>query len=87
MREKSPMATCVVDFVGCTQPDPKEPVQVNRPNLRDPSKKQRTESRQNNPCSSLTKVQRENQVLKDELEVVPSTFGYFLLDVNSARGL
>ena len=54
------MATCVVDFVGCTQLNLKEPAQVNKPNLRDPSKKQRTESRQNNPCSSLTKVQQEN---------------------------
>ena len=54
------MATYVVDFVGCTQPNPKEPAQVNRPNLRDPNKKQWTESRQNNPCSSLTKVQQEN---------------------------
>ena len=69
------MATCVVDFVVCTQPDPKKLAQVNRPNLRDPSKKQRTESRQNNPCSSLTEVQQENQVLKDELEVVLLTFG------------
>ena len=81
------MATCVVDFVGCTQPNPKEPTQVNRPNLRDPNKKQRTESRQNNPCSSLTKVQRENQDLKDELEVVPSTFDHSLPDVNNTRGL
>ena len=81
------MATCVVDFVGCTQPDPKEPAQVNGPNLRDPNKKQRIESRQNNPCSSLTKVQQENQVLIDELEVVPSTFGHSLPDVNSTRGL
>ena len=77
------MATCVVDFVGCTQPDLKEPTQVNRPNLRDPSKKQRTESKQNSPCSSLTKVQQENQVLKDELEAVPSACGHFLHDVNS----
>ena len=68
------MATCVVNFVGCTQPNPKELAQVNKPNLRDPSKKQRTESRQNNPCSSLTEVQQENQVLKDELEAVPSAF-------------
>ena len=81
------MATCVVDFVGCTQPEPKEPTQVNRPNLRDPNKKQRTESRQNNHCSSLTKIQQENQVLKDKLEVVPSTFGHFLPDMNSTRGL
>lgn len=81
------MATCVVGFVGCTQPDQKELAQVNRPNLIDPSKKQRTESRQNSPCSSLTKVQQENQVLKDELEVVPSTFGHSLPDVNSTRGL
>ena len=81
------MATCVVDFVGSTQLDPKKLAQVNRPNLRDPSKKQRTESRQNSPCSSLTKVQQENQVLIDELEVVPSTFGHSLPDVNSTRGL
>ena len=80
------MATCV-DFVGCTQLDPKEPARVNRPNLRDPNKKQRIESRQNSPCSSLTKVQQENQVLKDELEVVPSTFGHSLPDVNSTQGL
>ena len=81
------MATCVVDFVGCTQPNPKEPAQVNRPNLRDPNKKQRTESRQNSPCSSLTEVQQENLVLKDELEVVPLTFGHSLPDANSTRGL
>ena len=81
------MATCVVDFVGCTQPDPKEPTKVNRPNLRDPSKKQRTESRQNNHCSSLTKVQQENQVLKDELEVVPSACGHSLPNVNSTQSL
>ena len=81
------MATCVVDFVGYTQPDPKEPTKVNRPNLRDPSKKQRTESRQNNHCSSLTKVQQENQVLKDELEAVLSACGHSLPDVNSTRGL
>ena len=31
-----PMATCVVDFLGCTQ---QEPAQVNKPNLRDPNKK------------------------------------------------
>ena len=54
------MATCVVDFVGCTQLDSKEPAQVNKPNLRDPSKRQRIESRQNSPCSSLTNVQQEN---------------------------
>ena len=81
------MATSVVDFVGCTQPEPKEPVQVNKPNLRDPSKRQRIENRQNSPCSSLTKVQQENQVLKDELEAVPSAFGHFLPNVNSTRGL
>ena len=81
------MATSVVDFVGCTQPEPKEPAQVNKPNLRDPSKRQRIENRQNNPCSSLTKVQQENQVLKDELEAVPSAFGHFLPNVNSTRGL
>ena len=81
------MAKCVVDFVGYTQPNPKEPAQVNRPNLRDPSKKQRTESRQNNHCSSLTKVQQENQVLKDELEPIPSTFGHSLPDVKNTRGL
>ena len=81
------MATCVVDFVGCTQPDPKELAQVNGPNIRDSSKKQMTESRQNNPCSSLTKVQQENQVLKDELEVVPLTFGHSLPDMNSTWGL
>ena len=81
------MATCVVDFVGCTQSDLKEPTQVNRPNLRDPSKKQRTESRQNSHCSSLTKVQQQNHVLKDELEVVPSACGHSLPDVNSTRGL
>ena len=81
------MATSVVDFVGCTQPEPKEPAQVNKPNLRDPSKRQRIENRQNSPCSSLTKVQQENQVLKDELEAVPSVFGHFLPNVNSTRGL
>ena len=81
------MATSVVDFVGCTQPEPKEPVQVNKPNLRDPSKRQRIENRQNCPCSSLTKVQQENQVLKDELEAVPSAFGHFLPNLNSTRGL
>ena len=81
------MATSVVDFVGCTQPEPKEPVQVNKPNLRDPSKRQSIENRQNSPCSSLTKVQQENQVLKDELEAVPSAFGHFLPNVNSTRGL
>ena len=81
------MATCVIDFVGCTQLDPKEPAQVNKPNLRDPNKRQRIENKQNNPCSSLTKVQQENQVLKDELEAIPSAFGHFLLDLNSTRGL
>ena len=81
------MTTCVVDFVGCTQPDPKEPAQVNEPNLRDSNKKQRIESRQNSPCPSLTKVQQENQVLKDELEPVPSAFGHSLPDVNNTRGL
>ena len=81
------MATCVVDFVGCTQPNPNEPTQVNRPNLRDPSKKQRTESRQNNPYSSLTRVQQENQVLNNELEVVPSTFGHSLPNVNNTQVL
>ena len=81
------MATSVVDFVGCTQPEPKEPAQVNKPNLRGPSKRQRIENRQNSPCSSLTKVQQENQVLKDELEAVPSAFGHFLPNVNSTRGL
>ena len=81
------MATYVVDFVGCTQPNPKEPAQVNRPNLRDPSKKQRTESRQNNHCSSLTKVQQENQVLKDELEVVQSACGHSVPNVNNTRSL
>ena len=81
------MATNVVDFVGCTQLNPKEPAQVNRPNLRDPNNKQRTECRQNSPCSSLTKVQQENQVLKDELEAVPSACGHSLPDMNSTRGL
>ena len=81
-----------VDTHGCTQPDPKEPAKVNSPNLRDPSKKQMTKSKQNNPCSSLTKVQltkvqQENQVLKDELEAVPSAFGHFLPNVNSTQGL
>ena len=77
------MATCVVDFVGCTQPDPKELAQINKPNLRDPCKRQRIENRQNSPFSSLTKVQQENQVLKDELEVVPSACGHSLPNVNS----
>ena len=81
------MAKCVVDFVGCTQLDPKEPAQVNKPNLRDPSKRQRIENRQNNPCSSLTKVQQGNQVLKDELEAVTSAFGQSLPNINSTRGL
>ena len=81
------MATCVVDFVGCTQPNPKEPAQVNKPNLRDPSMRQRIENKQNGPCSSLIKVQQENQVLKDELEVVPSTFDHSLPNVNSTQGL
>ena len=81
------MATSVVDFVGCTQPEPKEPAQVNKPNLRDPSKRQRIENRQNNPCSSLTKVQQENQVLKDELEAIPSAFGHSLPDMNSTLRL
>ena len=77
------MATSVVDFVGCTQPGPKELAQINKPNLRDPSKRQRIENRQNNPCSSLTKVQQENQVLKDELETIPLAFGHSLPGVNS----
>ena len=81
------MVTCVVDFVGCTQSDLKEPAQVDRSNLRDPNKKQRTENRQNSPCSSLTKVQQQNQVLKDELEAIPSACGHSLPDVNSTRGL
>ena len=81
------MATCVVDFVGCTQPDPKEPAQVNKPNLRDPSMRQRIENKQNGPCSSLIKVQQENQVLKDELEVVPSACGHSLPNMNSTRSL
>ena len=81
------MATCVVDFVGCTQPDAKEPAQVNKPNQRDPNKRQRIENRQNSPCSSLTKVQQENQVLKDELEPIPSAFGHSLPDVKNTRGL
>ena len=81
------MTTFVVDFVGCTQPDPKELAQINKPNLRDPCKRQRIENRQNSPCSSLTKVQQENQVLKDELEVIPLAFGHSLPDVNSTRGL
>ena len=80
------MATCVVDFVGCTQPNPKEPAQVNKPNLRDPSMRQRIENKQNGPCSSLIKVQQENQVLKDELKVVPLAFGHFLPDMNSTQG-
>ena len=40
------MATCVVDvhFVGCTQPSPKEPAHVSKPNPKNPSKRQRIES-------------------------------------------
>ena len=84
------MATCVVDihFVGCTQPSPKEPAHVSKPNPKDPSKRQRIESGQTNPCSSLTKVQpQKNQVFKDELGAVPSAFYHPLPDMNSARGL
>ena len=35
----------------------------------------------------MTKVQQENQALKDKLEVIPSAFGHFLPDMNSTRGL
>ena len=46
--EWKPMATCVVDvhLVGCTQPNPKEPAHVSKPNPRDPGKRQRIESEQ-----------------------------------------
>ena len=44
-------------FVGGTQPGPKETAFVSKPNPKDPSKRQRIESGQTNPCSSLTKVQ------------------------------
>ena len=42
------MTTCVVDvhFVGCTQPNPKEPAHVTKPTPRDPNKRQRIKSGQ-----------------------------------------
>ena len=42
------MATCMVDvhFVGCTQPSPKEPAHMSKPNPKDPSKRQRIDSGQ-----------------------------------------
>ena len=45
-KEWKPMATSVVHFVGCTQPGPKKPPNVRKPNPKDPSKRQRIESGQ-----------------------------------------
>ena len=91
--EWKPMATCVVDihFVGCTQPNPKEPAHVTKPNPKDPNKRQRIESGQPAlihlwPKCSWRPLQ-ENQVFEDELVAVPSTFCHLLPDVNSAWGL
>ena len=46
MRDKNPWQTCVVNvhFVGCIQSGPKEPAHVNKPNPKDPSKRQMIES-------------------------------------------
>ena len=88
-----PMATCVVDvhFVGWTQPNPKGPAHMSKPNPKNSSKRQRTENRQPAlvhpwPRYSWRPLQ-ENQVFEDELEVVPSTFCHPLPDVNSAQKL
>ena len=46
MRDENLWQTCVVNihFVGCTQPNPKEPAHVIKPNPKDPSKRQRIKS-------------------------------------------
>ena len=48
MRDENLWQTSVVNihFVGCTQPSPKEPAHVIKPNPKDPSKGQRIESGQ-----------------------------------------
>ena len=91
--EWKPMATCVVDvhFVGCTQPSPKEPAHVSKPNPKNPSKRQRIKSGQPALVYPWPKYNwnplQENQVFKDELRTIPLVFCHPLPDVNSAQGL